>query len=99
MKTKAKWIWLVGVLSGLAAAVVAFFFGKKHIEQEAKKKASEDLADNLKAKVAEIKAAAAIRKEETDAAVAKVDEAVQVDAARDPVELANDLIRGAGKGG
>lgn len=99
MKPKAKLIWLLGVISGFAAAVLAFFWGKKQIDAEAKKKASDELAENLKAKVAEVKAAAAARKEETNAAVAKVDEAVQVDAARDPVELANDLIRGAGKGG
>jgi hypothetical protein len=37
-----------------------------------------------------------VRKAETDVAVAKVDEAAKVDADRDSVELANDLIRGKG---
>jgi uncharacterized membrane protein len=96
VKIKAKWIWLVGVLSGLAAAAVAFFLGRKRIEEQAKQDASKDLAENLKAKVAEIKAAAAERKAETDVAVGKVDEAAKVDADRDSVELANDLIRGKG---
>jgi hypothetical protein len=52
--------------------------------------------EELKAKVAEVKAVQAERKEKTDAAVAQVDEAAKVDAARDPVALANDLIRDAG---
>lgn len=99
MRLKAKWVWLVGVLSGIAAAAVAFFFAKSRIEADAKKKASEQLAEDLKHKVAEIKAAQAERKAETDAAVAKVDEAALVDASRDSVELANDLIGEARKGG
>jgi hypothetical protein len=53
--------------------------------------------EELKAKVAEVKAEQAARKEATDAAVAQVDEAAKVDAAKDPVALANDLIRDAGK--
>jgi len=98
MRLKAKWVWLVGVLSGIAAAAVAFLFAKSRIDAEAKKKASEQLAEDFKHKVAEIKAAQAERKAETDAAVAKVDEAALVDASRDSVELANDLISGARKG-
>ncbi len=96
MQIKAKWIWFVGVLTGIAAAAVAFFLGRKKIEEQAKQDASKELAEHLKAKVADIKAAAAVRKAETDVAVAKVDEAAKVDADRDSVELANDLIRGKG---
>lgn len=98
MKIKAKWIWLVGVLTGIAAGALAFFFGKKKIEEQAKQDASKDLAEHLRAKVAEVKAAAVVRKAETDVAVGKVDEAAAVDAGRDSVELANDLISGARKG-
>lgn len=96
MRLRARLIWLVGVLTGIAAGALAFFLGRKKIEEQAKQDASKELAENLKAKVAEIKAAAAERKAETDVAVAKVDEAAQVDAGRDSVELANDLIRGKG---
>lgn len=96
MRLRARLIWLVGVLTGIAAGALAFFLGRKKIEEQAKQDASKELAEHLKAKVAEIKAAAAERKAETDVAVAKVDEAAQVDAGRDSVELANDLIRGKG---
>lgn len=96
MRVKAKWIWLVGVLSGLAAAAVAFFLGKKKLAENVAQQTKEHLAEQLKAKVAEVKAAAVERKAETNAAVAKVDEAAQVDAGRDSVELANDLISGKG---
>ena len=96
MRLRARLIWLVGVLTGIAAGALAFFLGRKKIEEQAKQDASKELAEHLKAKVADIKAAAAERKAETDVAVAKVDEAAQVDAGRDSVELANDLIRGKG---
>lgn len=96
MRLRARLIWLVGVLTGIAAGALAFFLGRKKIEEQAKQDASKELAEHLKAKVAEIKAAAAERKAETDVAVAKVDEAAKVDADRDSVELANDLIRGKG---
>lgn len=96
MRLRARLIWLVGVLTGIAAGALAFFLGRKKIEEQAKQDASKELAEHLKAKVAEIKAAAAERKAETDVAVAKVDEAAKVDAGRDSVELANDLIRGKG---
>lgn len=96
MRVKAKWIWLVGVLSGLAAAAVAFFLGKKKLAEDVAQQTKEQLAEQLKAKVAEVKAAAAERKEATHAAVEKVDEAALVDASRDSVELANDLISGKG---
>lgn len=96
MRLRARLIWLVGVLTGIAAGALALFLGRKKIEEQAKQDASKELAEHLKAKVADIKAAAAVRKAETDVAVAKVDETAQVDAGRDSVELANDLISGKG---
>lgn len=92
--SKLKLFWAFVVASALG--MLALFFGKKKIEEQAKQDASKELAENLKAKVAEIKAAAAERKAETDVAVAKVDEAAKADAARDSVDLANDLISGKG---
>jgi hypothetical protein len=71
------------------AAMLRFF---RPAEDRSKK-----LGEELKAKVAEVKAEQAERKEKTDAAVAQVDEAAKMDAAKDPVALANDLIRDAGK--
>jgi C4-dicarboxylate-specific signal transduction histidine kinase len=89
MKAKLLWIWLV-IVSALAA-VVAWFKSKDAADRAARDE-SVRKGEELKAKIAEVKAEQAARKEATDAAVAQVDEAAKVDAARDPVALANDLI-------
>jgi len=86
---KAKLVCLVMSLVSALAAMLRFF---RPAEESSKK-----LGEELKAKVAEVKAEQAERKEKTDAAVAQVDEAAKMDAAKDPVALANDLIRDAGK--
>lgn len=90
---KAKWI-LLGALASLAA-----WFGGvgKWIKEQNLLAAKQDLAEQLKAKVAAMKAAQVARKEQTNAAMEKVDEAAAVDRAKDPVAFANDLIR-AGSG-
>jgi hypothetical protein len=75
---------------GAVFAPLIKLFQRKTEEQSNKR------GEELKAKIAEVKAEQAARKEATDAAVAQVDEAAKVDAARDPVALANDLIRDAG---
>ena len=92
MKAKALWLWFTIVAA--LAAVVAWFKSKDDAERSARDESIRK-GEALKAKVAEVKAEQAARKETTDAAVAKVDEAAKVDAARDPVALANDLIRHA----
>ena len=91
MKAKLLWLWL-SVVAALAA-VAAYF--KSKVDADEQKKHGEE----LKAKVAEVKAEQAARKEATDAAVAKVDEVMVVDQARDPVGLANDLIADAQRKG
>ena len=88
---RAKLAWLLVVLGAVFAPLLKLFRGSGDRDAESKKK-----ADELKAKVAEVKAERDARKEATDAAVVKVDEAVAVDAKRDPVALGNDLIRDAG---
>ncbi len=90
---RSKLVWLLMFAGGLFAMVLKFFQGKSHRDVEVEKK-----ADALKAKVAEVKAEQAARKEATDAAVAKVDASVAVDAAKDPVDLANALIADAQSG-
>ena len=90
---KAKLLWLLVAVGAALAAVLRFFRPAAPVEDRSKK-----LGEELKAKVAEVKAEQAERKEKTDAAVAQVDEAAKVDTAKDPVALANDLIRDAGKG-
>jgi len=82
-----KLVWLMMFLGAFFAPVLRYF------QRRDEKRHGEE----LKAKVAEVKAEQAARKEATDAAVAQVDEAAKVDAAKDPVALANDLIRDAGK--
>ena len=83
---RSKLVWLMMFLGAFFAPVLRYF------QRRDEKRHGEE----LKAKVAEVKAVQAERKEKTDAAVAQVDEAAKVDAARDPVALANDLIRDAG---
>lgn len=90
---RSKLVWLLMFVGGLFAAALKFFQGKSRRDAEVEKK-----GEALKAKVAEVKAERDARKEATDAAVAQVDEAAKVDAARDPVAVANDLIWDA-KGG
>jgi hypothetical protein len=85
---RSKLVWLMMFLGAFFAPVLRYF------QRRDEKRHGEE----LKAKVAEVKAVQAERKEKTDAAVAQVDEAAKVDAAKDPVALANDLIRDAGKG-
>lgn len=88
MKIKAAWIWVVGIVTAALAAVMTWIHRKDALEaQESHRK-----AEALKQKIAEVKAEQEARKVETDAAVAKVDEAAKVDMARDPVELANAVI-------
>ena len=82
-----KLVWLMMFLGAFFAPVLRYF------QRRDEKRHGEE----LKAKVAEVKAVQAERKEATDAAVAQVDEAAKVDAAKDPVAFANDLIRDAGK--
>lgn len=84
---RSKLVWLMMFLGAFFAPVLRYF------QRRDEKRHGEE----LKAKVAEVKAEQAARKEATDAAVAQVDEAAKVDAAKDPVALANDLIRDAGK--
>lgn len=94
MKAKLFAFWMT--LLGLVAAVAAWFkFKSDQDAQDAGE--SKQRAEALKAKVAEVKAEQAARKEATDAAVAKVDEAARVDSARDPVDLANGLLADYGK--
>lgn len=89
---KAKWILL-----GAMASLAAWFGGVgKWIKERNLLAAKQDLAEQLKAKVAELRLAKAERKEKTDAAVAKVDEAAALDRAKDPVAFANDLINASG---
>lgn len=82
-----KLVWLMMFLGAFFAPVLRYF------QRRDEKRHGEE----LKAKVAEVKAEQAARREATDAAVAQVDEAAKVDAAKDPVAFANDLIRDAGK--
>ena len=89
---RARVVWLLMAVGAALMAVVRFFGFARPGEDRSKK-----LGEELKTKVAEVKAEQAERKEKTDAAVAQVDEAAKVDAAKNPVALANDLIRDAGK--
>lgn len=87
---RARVVWLLMAVGAALMAVVRFFGFARPGEDRSKK-----LGEELKTKVAEVKAEQVARKEATDAAVAKVDEAVAVDAAKDPVDLANALIADA----
>ncbi len=87
---RSKLVWLLMFVGGLLAPLLKFFWRSSDRDAEVEKKGAA-----LKAKVAEVKAEQVARKEATDAAVAKVDEAVAVDAAKDPVDLANALIADA----
>jgi hypothetical protein len=89
-----KLVWLLMFVGGLFVSALKFFRGFGHRDADVEKK-----GEALKAKVAEVKAEQAARKEATNAAVAKVDEAVAVDAAKDPVDLANALIADAERKG
>jgi hypothetical protein len=85
---RSKLVWLMMFLGAFFAPVLRYFQRRDERRH----------GEELKAKVAEVKAEQAARKEATDAAVAQVDQAAMVEAKRDSVELANDLIWDA-KGG
>ena len=90
---RSKIMWLLMFLGVVFAPLIKLFQRRGHRDAEVEKK-----GEALKAKVAQVKAEQAARKEATDAAVAKVDASVAVDAAKDPVDLANALIADAQSG-
>jgi len=91
-KLKLAGAFLLAALLGAVAWFAAMF--RKQEEQRAK----ERVADELKAKVAEIHAQRAQEKAAADVAVAKVQEAAQKEKDRDAVDVANDLIADARAG-
>lgn len=86
---RARLAWLLVALGAIFAPLLRLL--------QRKPAPANDAAQRLKDKVTELKAGRDAQKGVTDAAVAKVDASVAVDAARDPVALGNDLIRDAGK--
>ena len=87
------WVWLSGALAVVALAVVGWFLGAgEMLRKRAKAQASRELADDLKAKVEQAKAQRAEEKAVVASEVAKVEQQAEADKARDPVDVANDLI-------
>lgn len=87
------WVWLSGALAVAALAVVGWFLGVgAALRRREKAKAAKELADDLKAKVEQVKAQRAEEKAEVAAEVVKVEQQAEADKARDPVDVANDLI-------
>jgi hypothetical protein len=93
VKAKLAWLWF-WIVTAIAGAVAWLKF--KNDADRAARDESVQKGEELKAKIESVKSEQAARKEATDVAVAKVDEAAKVDAARDPVAFANDLIGDAG---
>lgn len=91
---RSKILCVLMFIGGLFVAALKFFEGKGRRDQEVEKK-----SEALKAKVAKVKIEQAARREATDAAVEQVDQAAMVEAKRDPVALANDLIADAKRKG
>lgn len=100
MKSKLKvMLWSIGTTLALVAlAVVAFFYDRRRVTQQEREK----MAEELRAKVAKLKAEEAERKAAAAVAVAKVEEETKKETERDSVDAANDLIAslrdGDGKG-
>lgn len=87
------WVWISGALAVVALAVVGWFLGAgEMLRKREKAKASKELADDLKAKVEQAKAQRAEERAAVAAEVAKVEQQAEADKARDPVDVANDLI-------
>lgn len=101
MKTKLKfaWMWFTGLLAIAAIIVVACWKDiLASLRKQEKQAAREDLASELKAKVAEIHAQRAEEKVAVEVAVAEVKAQAEADKARDSVDVANDLIADAKAG-
>lgn len=93
------WVWLSGAFAVIALAIVGWFLGMGEILRKREKaKASKELADDLKAKVEQAKAQRAEEKAVVASEVVKVEEQAAADKARDPVDVANDLIADAKAG-
>lgn len=98
-KLSIAWLWLTGLLA-LAAIVLAGFWKDilAALRKQEKQAAREDLAAELKAKVAEIHAQRAEEKAAVAVEVAKVEAQAEADKARDSVGVANGLIADAKAG-
>lgn len=93
------WVWLSGAFAVAALAVIGWFLGMgEMLRKREKAKASKELADDLKAKVEQAKAQRAEERAATAAEVGKVAQQAEADKARDPVDVANDLIADAKAG-
>ena len=80
----------------IALAWLANQFAKMQAAKQHSK--AQEIAAEMKAKVAKLHEERAVQKEVTNAAVEKVDQAAMVDAQRDPVEFANSILRDYGNG-
>jgi hypothetical protein len=80
----------------IALAWLANQFAKMQAAKQHSK--AQEIAAEMKAKVAKLHEERAAQKEVTNAAVEKVDQAAMVDAQRDPVEFANSILRDYGNG-
>lgn len=80
----------------IALAWLANQFAKMQAAKQHSK--AQEIAAEMKAKVAKLHEERAAQKEVTNAAVEKVDQAALVDAQRDSVEYANSILRDYGNG-
>lgn len=99
MKLKDKLAIARVAMFGAAFVALAWLANQFAKMQAAKQHAkAQEIADQMKAKVAKLHEERAAQKEVTNAAVEKVDQAAMVDAQRDPVEFANSILRDYGNG-
>jgi FtsZ-interacting cell division protein ZipA len=100
MKRKAQvaWMWITGLLA-IVAIIIAGLWKDilAALRKQEKQVAREELAAELKAKVAEVHAQRAEEKAAVAVAVAKIEAQAEADKARDSVDVANDLIADARK--
>lgn len=90
------WVWLSGAFAVAALAVIGWFLGMgEMLRKREKVKASKELADELKAKVEQVKAQRVEEKKVTEDKVEQVQAAADKAKASDAVDVANDLIADA----
>lgn len=99
MKFKDKLVVAKVALWGAAFVALAWAADRFAKLQAAKQNSrAQEIAAEMKAKVAKLHEERAAQKEVTNAAVEKVDQAAMVDAKRDSVEYANSILRDYGNG-
>jgi HAMP domain-containing protein len=99
MKLKDKLTVAKVALFGAAFVALVWVLDQiARVQSEKQQHKAQELAAQMKAKIAKLHEERAAQKEVTNAAVEKVDQAAMVDAQKPAVEYANSILRDYGNG-